>query len=111
FPEIDGEARQLVLGDVTIPLPVREVTEATLADAVSEAAGTVFALESELPLRAQLLRLGAREHVLVLVFHHIASDGWSTAPLWRDLAAAYTARQAGGAPQWTPLPVQYADYT
>ncbi|MFT7866116.1 MULTISPECIES: non-ribosomal peptide synthetase [Amycolatopsis] len=111
FPEIDGEARQLVLEDVSIPLPVRAVTEATLADAVSEAAGTVFMLESEIPLRARLLRLGAREHVLVLVFHHIASDGWSTAPLWRDLATAYTARQAGETPQWTPLPVQYADYT
>ncbi|WP_438860845.1 amino acid adenylation domain-containing protein [Amycolatopsis solani] len=111
FPEIEGEARQLVLEDVTIPLPVREVTGATLADAVSEAARTVFELESEIPLRAELLRLGAREHVLVLVFHHIASDGWSTAPLWRDLATAYTARQAGEAPQWTPLPVQYADYT
>ncbi|WP_410614837.1 amino acid adenylation domain-containing protein [Amycolatopsis sp. lyj-109] len=111
FPEIDGEARQLVLGDVAIPLPLREVTEATLADAVSEAAGTVFELEAEIPLRAQLLRLGAREHVLVLVFHHIASDGWSTAPLWRDLATAYTARQADETPQWTPLPVQYADYT
>ncbi|WP_235191071.1 non-ribosomal peptide synthetase [Amycolatopsis rifamycinica] len=111
FPGIDGEARQLVLDGVTVPLPVRAVTEATLADAVSEAAGTAFELESELPLRAQLLRLGAREHVLVLVFHHIASDGWSTAPLWRDLATAYTARQAGEAPRWTPLPVQYADYT
>ncbi|WP_372665337.1 non-ribosomal peptide synthetase [Amycolatopsis kentuckyensis] len=111
FPEIDGEARQLVLDDVTIPLPTRTVTEATLADAVSEVAHTVFALESEIPLRAELLRLGAEEHVLVLVFHHIASDGWSTAPLWRDLATAYTARQAGETPEWTPLPVQYADYT
>ncbi|WP_410594721.1 amino acid adenylation domain-containing protein [Amycolatopsis sp. lyj-23] len=111
FPEVDGEARQLVLDDVTLPLPVHPVTEDTLADAVSEAAGTVFELESELPLRARLLRLGDRAHVLVLVFHHIASDGWSTAPLWRDLATAYTARQAGEAPQWIPLPVQYADYT
>ncbi|MCR6482069.1 amino acid adenylation domain-containing protein [Amycolatopsis sp. OK19-0408] len=111
FPEIEGEARQRILDDVTIPLPVREVTAATLADAVSDAAGTVFRLESEIPLRAELLRLDASEHVLVLVFHHIASDGWSTAPLWRDLATAYTARQAGDAPQWTPLPVQYADYT
>ncbi|WP_410571114.1 amino acid adenylation domain-containing protein [Amycolatopsis sp. cmx-4-61] len=111
FPEVDGEARQLVLDDVTVPLPVEPVTEDALADAVSAAAGTVFELESEIPLRAQLLRLGAREHVLVLVFHHIASDGWSTAPLWRDLATAYTARRAGDAPQWTPLPVQYADYT
>ncbi|MGW5720133.1 amino acid adenylation domain-containing protein [Amycolatopsis sp. NPDC003865] len=111
FPEVDGEARQRILTDVTIPLPTLAVTEATLADAVSEVAHTVFRLESEIPLRAHLLRLGGREHVLVLVFHHIASDGWSTAPLWRDLATAYTARQAGAAPAWTPLPVQYADYT
>ncbi|WP_410673602.1 amino acid adenylation domain-containing protein [Amycolatopsis sp. cmx-4-68] len=111
FPEVDGEARQLVLDDVTVPLPTRPVTEATLGAAVSAVAGSVFRLESEIPLRAELLRLGAREHVLVLVFHHIASDGWSTAPLWRDLATAYTARQAGEAPPWTPLPVQYADYT
>ena len=111
FPEIDGEARQQILAGVTVDLPVRAVTESALADTVSQAARVTFELESELPLRAELLRLGAREHVLVLVFHHIASDGWSTAPLWRDLATAYTARQAGDAPQWTPLPVQYADYT
>nr|WP_230863147.1 non-ribosomal peptide synthase/polyketide synthase [Amycolatopsis camponoti] len=111
FPEIDGEPRQRILDDVTIPLPTRSVTGTTLADAVSEAARTVFELESEIPLRAELLRLGTREHVLVLVFHHIASDGWSTAPLWRDLATAYTARQAGDTPHWSPLPVQYADYT
>nr|WP_245805102.1 non-ribosomal peptide synthetase [Amycolatopsis australiensis] len=111
FPEIGGDPRQHVLAGVTVPLPVRTVTEATLADAVSAAAGTVFRLGSEIPLRAELLRLGTREHVLVLVFHHIASDGWSTAPLWRDLATAYAARRAGEAPQWTPLPVQYADYT
>ncbi|WP_211770319.1 non-ribosomal peptide synthetase [Kutzneria sp. CA-103260] len=111
FPEIDGEARQLVLDDVTVPLQVNRVTEATLAAAVAEAANTVFQLESEIPLRATLFSLGEREHVLVLVFHHIASDGWSTAPLWRDLATAYTARRSGEPPQWTPMPVQYADYT
>ena len=111
FPEIDGEARQLVLDNYTVPLHTGNVTETTLAAAVSEAANAVFQLESEIPLRATLFSLGAREHVLVLVFHHIASDGWSTAPLWRDLATAYTARREHDAPQWTPLPVQYADYT
>jgi amino acid adenylation domain-containing protein len=51
-----------------------------------------------------------QEHVLLLLCHHIASDGWSLQVMMSDLTTAYQARRAGRAPDWAPLPVQYADY-
>ncbi len=70
-----------------------------------------FDLRAELPLRIAVQRVAADEHVVAIVLHHITTDEWSDAPFLADLAVAYAARRAGAAPQWAPLPVQYADYT
>ncbi|WP_240803891.1 non-ribosomal peptide synthetase [Streptomyces sp. A0592] len=110
FPEVDGEPVQQIT-DGAPELPVVRPGEAGLADALAAEAGHVFDLTAELPLRARLFALGDEEWVLALVIHHIATDGWSWGPLLADLATAYAARCAGGAPAFEPLPVQYRDYT
>ncbi|MFD7054933.1 amino acid adenylation domain-containing protein [Streptomyces mirabilis] len=113
YREVAGKPYQHILGPekARIGLPVRQVAgEESLAEAITAAARHPFDIATEIPLKAVLLGVGPNEHVLVLVIHHIAADGWSATPLAKDLATAYTARTRGEAPQWAPLPLQYADY-
>ena len=113
FPDTLGVPRQQILeASAARPrLAVASVSEDGLAAALTAAARQTFDIASELPLRAHLFVLDEREHVLLLLLHHIAGDGWSMAPLVRDLATAYATRCRGVAPDFAPLPVQYADYT
>ena len=113
FPDTLGVPRQRILevSACQLRLEISEVSEAALAEALSTAVRRGFDLAQEVPLRAHLFALGPSEHVLLLVLHHIAGDGWSLAPLWRDLARAYRAQRLGRAAEFEPLPVQYADYT
>ncbi|MFE7532427.1 condensation domain-containing protein, partial [Kitasatospora sp. NPDC057542] len=113
FPEIDGVPCQRVLdlGAARPRIRVTKAAEAELPQQLAEVARLPFDLAEEPPLRAELFALAPDEHVLLLVVHHIAGDGWSTGPLSRDLAEAYAVRCQGREPGRTPLPVQYADYT
>jgi nonribosomal peptide synthetase DhbF len=113
FPQVNGVPRQQILD----PRPgrpeliVTEIEESQIDDVLAEAARYSFDLATEPQLRAELFAVGPDDHVLLLLVHHIAADGWSLGPLARDLAAAYAARHHGEAPVWPPLPAQYVDYT
>ncbi|WP_405981981.1 amino acid adenylation domain-containing protein [Streptomyces sp. NBC_00158] len=107
------EPCQIVLdpaqGAPTLAIRDRDPSEADRE--VDTAVNEPFDLASDLPARATLLNMGVDRHVLVLNIHHIACDGWSLGPLVQDLSLAYSARLSGSEPAWTPLPVQYVDYT
>src|ERR1700761_3557213 len=116
FPTVEGIARQLVMPSEQAEFGWQIIdatgwSESRLGEAIEAAAQHTFDLAAEIPLRARLFHVGADEHVLVGVVHHIAADGLSVAPLIGDLGAAYASRSRGQAPGWAPLAVQYADYT
>jgi amino acid adenylation domain-containing protein len=68
-----------------------------------------FDLTAAPPVRFCLIRLAEDDHVLCLVLHHIAGDGWSLNILRADLAALYAARRRGTAAALAEPLVQYAD--
>jgi amino acid adenylation domain-containing protein len=117
FLSVDGDPVQVIDPAARLALPLDDLAgspaerrqELTQDAARAEARGP-FDLSRELPIRARLLRLDPEEHVLLLTFHHIASDAWSLTVLEREMAALYKACAAGGPSPLPDLPVQYADF-
>ncbi|MFI0264131.1 amino acid adenylation domain-containing protein [Streptomyces sp. NPDC017056] len=113
YPDDRGTARQIVVDAdaVTAHLARVGIGADDVAQALADEVGQGFRIDSELPWRATLFAVTPEDHVLLIVVHHIAADGWSMGVLARDLSTAYAARAEGRAPDWAPLPVQYADFT
>ncbi|MEK8072440.1 non-ribosomal peptide synthase/polyketide synthase [Rhodococcoides navarretei] len=113
FPETDGTAHQLILdaSSATPDLTPIDIAAHEVADAMRELATTGFDLSKDLPFRTRLFEVSPTEHLLVFVVHHIAADGFSLGPLTRDVMNAYAARSLNQEPFWSPLPVDYADYS
>jgi hypothetical protein len=90
-----------------LPGPVRTPEARRLA---GEEARRPFDLERGPLLRVTLLATAGNEHTVLLTFHHIAGDAWSTGVLVRELGALYPAC-AAGLPSPLPVPgIQYADF-
>ncbi|HBH53425.1 MAG TPA: non-ribosomal peptide synthetase, partial [Planctomycetaceae bacterium] len=113
FPSAaDGPWQQICdVAAQPLPLQLERVTDEELPERLASASREVFDLSSDLPVRFRVYQLAPDEHVLLVVFHHIAIDGASQGPFWRDLGVAYAARLSGRSPGWDRLPVQYVDYT
>ncbi|MDI6103004.1 amino acid adenylation domain-containing protein [Actinoplanes sp. NEAU-A12] len=105
----DGDVRQHVLAAAEQRIPVVAVDGDPLV-AAREFAAEPFDLANGPLLRCRLLDTGDGSHLLVVVVHHSAADGWSLDLLINDLAALYRSAVTGSASGLAPLPVQYADY-
>ncbi|MFF2520960.1 amino acid adenylation domain-containing protein [Streptomyces liangshanensis] len=116
FDEADGSPVRDVRTGAQARPPFQHVRlpAADLAGEIGREAAHRFDLRTELPLRATLFTSRERpdEHALLVLVHHIAGDGWSLRPLFRDLSRAYRARAGGGQDTSVlpPLLVPYAEH-
>jgi amino acid adenylation domain-containing protein len=117
YVSMEGVPRQIVGEPKSVGLRLVDLRgledgkqASTLQQLLRQEAQTPFDLSSDLMLRAILVQLGPEDHVLLLVTHHIASDGWSMGVLLRELVALYTAWSSGAPSPLPKLPIQYADF-
>jgi acyl transferase domain-containing protein/acyl carrier protein len=113
----EGRAVQEISGQWEEALPVVDLTELSKEAREQEArrlaqraAQERFDLRQAPLMRVRLLRLRAREHLLLLVMHHIVSDGWSMGILVREVSELYGAYRRGESGALGELPIQYGDY-
>jgi natural product biosynthesis luciferase-like monooxygenase protein len=113
-----SEPMQEVMPQAELGLPVTDLSPLEPAARAEELkrltmaeARAPFDLAEGLPLRVRLYRLAPDSHALMLVMHHIASDGWSMGILYRELGLAYDAYRQGREPAFAPLAIQYPDFT
>ncbi|MFJ9847915.1 amino acid adenylation domain-containing protein [Streptomyces sp. NPDC101150] len=128
FDAVDGRGVQIVGEPFRVPVPVAEVPRAPQADRdaivrslLRAEVARPFDLRTGPLLRALLLKLDEREHILALTIHHIVTDGWSMGIIGRELSALYDAAlRPGAAPGdaqelperagLAPQTIQYADF-
>jgi thioesterase domain-containing protein len=117
FRVIDGRLAQII--SPTCPFKLRDIDLSFLsgdeATARAEEIARTEALEpidpGQAPLmRATLLRFGADRAALLLTFHAMAVDGWSTGLLVNEFRAAANAIDVGAAPDISEPEIQFADY-
>ncbi len=117
FAEIDGEPMQLIGEPTRTPMPVidlsalpRQVAHEHARSLATREGRRSFDLERDALWRCTLFRERPDAHLLIILKHHIISDGWSLGVLYDEMAAIYGAFCKGEA---SPLPepsLQYQDF-
>jgi len=117
FASSEGKPFQQVLEPRGIEIQVTELEEIAARDpgrriqeALLREVQRGFSLALGPLMRVNLIRLSHREHLLLIVMHHIICDAWSLGLLVREVSSLYRSHLSGEQPELEELPVQYGDY-
>ncbi|NEQ75872.1 MAG: amino acid adenylation domain-containing protein [Okeania sp. SIO2C9] len=117
FKEINDAPVQVIHSSYELELPIVDLSGLTsspqntkLLQLLQQENQQQFNIEQDPPIRAKIFKLGKNEHILVVILHHIAADGWSMKVFAEELAACYQALVTDQQLALQELPVQYADF-
>ena len=113
YPDRDGQPRQVIEPVGRTPIEIVDAgddPDTDPSEILNEAAAEPFDLAEGPVWRIRVVRLDVDVHLLVVVIHHIAADGWSVPVLLRELEELYATRIAGREPNLPRLSSQYADH-
>ena len=117
FIDKNGEPLQVIRPESDLKITIHDLStldetarEKAMWNAIHKEAGTAFDLANGPLLRVSLIKLDKTEHVLLFTMHHIITDGWSMGIITGEVSSAYAAFVRNETPDFTALPMQYADY-
>ena len=113
FPAVDGKPLQVISPSLAMNIPVLDLQgleAAEIQQIVTKEARQPFDLSNGPLLRVTLLRLGPESHILVLIMHHIITDGWSMGIFIQELSNLYQTFTVSSPLLLPELPIQYADF-
>lgn len=113
----EGQLGQVIWSELPIALQVIDlrslpanIREETALTQIWQKIQQPFHLNQKPLFRVQLWQLQDAEHLLLLAFHHIIFDEWSSGVLIRELGELYTALIEARPARLPELPIQYADF-
>jgi amino acid adenylation domain-containing protein len=117
FTSMGGQPLQVISSEAEIDFTVSDIThfspelrEQEALKIASEMENEPFDLTRCPLLRLKVIKSAETEHFLVIVFHHIISDGWSVGVFLNELSALYESQISDSAATLPELLVQYSDY-
>ncbi len=117
FTTVEDHPIQIIETATPLTVPLIDLSEQTESTKESEYERLVyeearqgFNLQTGPLIRVKLIRLGKDDHVFLLTFHHIITDGWSMGIFFKELSSLYTSQVTGESLELPPLPIQFADF-
>ncbi|MBE0377184.1 hybrid non-ribosomal peptide synthetase/type I polyketide synthase [Pseudoalteromonas prydzensis] len=117
FIDIEGESHLIVRPVAPVEFSFIDLSsldetesQAQMQKLIDDDALAPFDLQNDLMLRASIVKINDKKHLLLFNIHHIVSDGWSEIIMVKELCELYSAYVEAREPQLPALPLQYIDF-